>query len=152
MVMAHSAGSTFLALGAGLSAIAALAHVAIVIGGPAWYRFFGAGEGMARLASQGSWYPALITLAIALVLASWSAYALSGAGWLPELPHVRLALVAITAVYLLRGVGGLFLAFFAPGGNSPAFWVWSSVICLAFGAVHAAGLARAWHALAGSQA
>ena len=28
--------------------IAALLHVACIVGGPAWYRFFGAGERMAR--------------------------------------------------------------------------------------------------------
>lgn len=143
----NSAGSSFLVLGAGLSALAALAHLGIIVGGPAWYRFFGAGERMARLASEGSWYPTLVTLAIALVLGSWSAYALSGAGLLPELPYVKRVLIAVTAVYLLRGIAGFVLAFAAPGGNSVAFWIWSSVICLFFGAVHAMGLASAWSIL-----
>lgn len=40
-------------LGSGLSAIAALLHVGIIIGGPSWYRFFGAGERMARAAAAG---------------------------------------------------------------------------------------------------
>lgn len=56
-LMSH-AGSNFLIIAAALSALAALAHVGVVIGGPAWYRFFGAGEGMAQLAESGSWYPA----------------------------------------------------------------------------------------------
>jgi hypothetical protein len=141
------AGSTFLLLGAGCSALAALAHVGIVLGGPAWYRFFGAGEGMSRLAASGSWYPALVTLAIAAVLAAWAAYALSAAGVLPRLPLLRWVLVAITGIYLLRGGAGFVLAAAAPGGNSPTFWVWSSMICLLIGALHAAGLARAWPAL-----
>lgn len=129
--------------------MAALAHIGVILGGPAWYRFFGAGEGMARLAASGSWYPALITLGIALALAVVSAYALSGAGLLPKLPLLRTVLVAVTAVYLLRGVAGFVLAVVAPGGNSPTFWVWSSVICLALGAVHAIGLTRAWAVLSG---
>lgn len=139
-----SAGSAFLVAAAGLSALAALAHIGVVIGGPAWYRFFGAGEGMAQLAASGSWYPALVTLGIAAVLAGWSAYALSAAGLVPVLPFLRSVLVLITTIYLLRGVAGFVLAAVAPGGNSPTFWVWSSMICLMIGVVHAVGLAKRW--------
>jgi hypothetical protein len=66
---------------------------------------------------------------------------------LPRLPLLRWVLVAITGIYLLRGGAGFVLAAAAPGGNSPTFWVWSSMICLLIGALHAAGLARAWPAL-----
>jgi hypothetical protein len=145
-----STGSTLLLLAAAFSAAAALAHVGIVLGGPAWYRAFGAGEGMARLAASGSWYPALITLGIACVLASWSAYATSAAGLLPPLPYLKPVLVVITTIYLVRGLGGFFLAAWAPGGNSPAFWFWSSAICLTIGVVHAAGLWRQWPLLVAS--
>ncbi len=139
-----SPGASALVLAAALSALAALAHVGVVIGGPAWYRFFGAGEGMARLAASGSLYPALVTLAIAGVLAGWSVYALSAAGLVPPLPLLRTVLVAITGIYLLRGLAGFVLAVVAPAGNSPAFWVWSSLICLAIGGVHAYGLVKRW--------
>jgi hypothetical protein len=102
-------------VGAGLlSAAAALLHLAIIVGGPDWYRFFGAGEGMARMAEQGSARPTLITLGIAAVLAIWAAYAFAGAGLLPRLPLLRTALVAITAVYLLRGLVILPLLAFRP--------------------------------------
>lgn len=151
MASQPSAGSSLLLLAAAWSALAALAHVGVVHGGPSWYRFFGAGEGMARLAESGSWYPAAITLCIALVLAVWSAYAASGAGLLPALPLLRAVLVAITAVYLLRALAGFGLAAFAPGGNSPAFWVWSSRICLVIGLVHAVGLAKQWRLLTEGQ-
>ena len=140
-------GSSALVLAAALSALAALAHVGIVIGGPAWYRFFGAGEGMARLAASGSLYPPLLTLGIAGVLAGWSAYALSAAGLLPPLPFLRIVLVAITGIYLLRALAGFVLAVAAPAGNSPAFWLWSSVACLAIGSVHAYGLLKRWSLL-----
>lgn len=145
-----SAGSSLLALAAALNAAAALAHIGVVLGGPAWYRLFGAGEGMARLAANGSLYPALVTFAIAAVLAGWSAYAASGAALLPPLPFLRTVLAGITAVYLLRGLGGFVLAAFAPGGNSPAFWIWSSAICLGIGLVHAVGLWRQWALLSAS--
>ncbi|MCT7653981.1 hypothetical protein MBH78_02710 [Oceanimonas sp. NS1] len=46
------------------SLLAALLHLAVIAGGPDWYRFFGAGEQMAKLAEQSSWYPALLTLMI----------------------------------------------------------------------------------------
>ena len=63
-----------------LSAIAALLHIAIIIGGPQWYRFFGAGEELALMAEKGSWYPAVLTFGIAVVLLLWALYAFSGAG------------------------------------------------------------------------
>ncbi len=140
-------GSSFLIFAAALSAIAALAHVGVVLGGPDWYRFFGAGEGMARLAAQGSWYPVVVTLGVASVLALWSAYALSGAGVLPRLPLLKLALVGISVIYTLRGVAGFVLAYVAPGGNSPTFWMWSSVICLFIGLVHVFGVYKVWPSL-----
>ncbi len=137
-------GSGALVFAAALSALAALAHVGVVVGGPAWYRFFGAGEAMARLAAGGSLYPAVLTLGIAAVLAGWSAYALSAAGVLPPLPLLRIVLVGITGIYLLRGLAGFVLAVVAPAGNSPAFWAWSSAICLFIGGVHAYGLVKLW--------
>ncbi|WP_409526181.1 hypothetical protein [Nitrincola sp. MINF-07-Sa-05] len=146
----NSVGSGFLVLGAVLSGLAALAHIGIIIGGPAWYRFFGAGDNMARLASEGSWHPALVTAAIALVLSILSAYALSGAGLLPGLPFLSLVLIAVTTIYLLRGIVGFFFAFFATGGNSPTFWVVSSTICLFFGVVHAIGIVKSWAILSGA--
>jgi hypothetical protein len=87
-----------------LGGAAAALHLAAIAGGPSWYRFLGAGERMARLAEAGSLRPALITLAIAALLATWSAYALAGAGLIPKLPLMRTALVAITGIYLLRGL------------------------------------------------
>ncbi|WP_395316716.1 hypothetical protein [Variovorax sp. UC74_104] len=132
--------------GAVLSAIAALLHVCVIFGGPAWYRFFGAGERMAAGAAAGHMYPALVTLLVAGVLATWAAYALSGAGVLRPLPLLAFALPAITAVYLLRGllVVGLFLF---DRRRLTAFWVWSSVICLVYGSVHLWGLIQVWDSL-----
>jgi hypothetical protein len=133
-----------------LSAIAALLHLGCIYFGASWYRFFGAGEQMAQLAEQGSLQPTIITLGITLVLTTWSLYAFSAAGLTIKLPLIRIALIAITAVYLLRGIGGLFLAANAEVsalGNSTEFWFWSSAICLTFGAFHLVGLKQQWASL-----
>jgi len=135
-----------LVLAAALDAIAALLHLAVIAGGPAWYRFFGAGERMARLAGARRWEPTVITLAIAGVLASWGLYALSGAGVLRPLPWRAPVLCAITAVYLLRGLA-IVPALVRPRGPATGFWIWSSVICLGFGIVHLAGVVQRWDAL-----
>lgn len=143
-----------LIIGGTLSAIAGVAHLACIYFGVPWYRFFGAGEQMAAMAQQGSIQPALITLGVATVLFIWSLYAFtaggvdvgSAIGLSVKLPFVRLVLVAVTCVYLLRGiVGFLFVA--NPIGRTPEFWVWSSIICLAFAIVHAVGLVQQWSRL-----
>ncbi len=135
--------NVFLLVGGMLSAIAAVLHVGIILGGAPWYRFFGAGEGMARAAEAGRLYPAIVTTWIALVLAAWSAYALSGAGLLQRLPLLRPALALITLVYLLRGLAILPLVSLARANSTP-FLVWSSLICLVYGLVHAIGLMQVW--------
>ncbi len=128
-----------------MSAAAALAHLAVIAGGPDWYRFFGAGEGMARAAERGLLIAPLITTGIAAVLAIWAAYAFSGADLIPRLPLLRIGLVTITAIYILRGLWIL------PGlpllGRTPSFIFWSSVIVLIIGATYAVGTWKAWSTL-----
>ena len=72
--------NAWLLLAAALDAIAALLHVGCIVFGAAWYRFFGAGERMARLAEAGDWRPTVVTSGIAIVLSVWALYALSAAG------------------------------------------------------------------------
>lgn len=140
------AGRSWLTAAALLSAGAALLHLAVIAGGPDWYRYFGAGEDMARMAERGSAVPALVTLGISAVLASWSAYALAGAGRIRRLPLMRAALVAISAVYLLRGLV-LVPVLAKYGTGADPFTLWSSLIVLCFGATYAVGTFRAWPAL-----
>lgn len=138
----------YLVTGAALTALAALLHLGCIVFGANWYRFFGAGERMAQLAEAGSPVPALVTAGIAAVLGLWSLYALSGAGLVPRLPLLRVALCAIAAIYLLRGVAGFALAAVAPGERGVAFWYWSSAICLVLGALYLVGTWQAWSRLA----
>jgi hypothetical protein len=144
--VAANPGSTWLIVGGSLSVVAALLHIACIFGGPDWYRFFGAGEGMARAAARGDWRPTLITLAIATVLLIWAVYAFSGAGLFPRLPLLRTGLVVITAIYLLRGLIFVPLHLWRPQ-HSDAFAIWSSTIVLVYGAVYAAGTVKAWRFL-----
>ncbi len=141
----------YLKLAGFLSFVAAGFHVAITIGGPDWYRFFGAGEGMALMAEEGRLQPIVITLSIAAVLATWGAFAWSGAGILPKMPCLKVVLCLITSVYLLRGLAGLMAPFFPGnlllGQNSTSFWLVSSVICLIFGLVHLKGVISNWSIL-----
>ncbi len=136
----------FLVAGAMLSAAAAVLHLGCIAFGAPWYRFLGAGEQMAQMDLAGHWYPTVATLVISGILLVWSAYALSGAGVIRRFPLTRLALCAITAVYLVRGVGFALLMPYFPG-NSTTFWFWSSAICLVFGGVHLIGLRQVWRRL-----
>lgn len=135
-----------LMVGSCLSAVAALLHIGIIIGGATWYRFFGAGERMARAADAGRAYPAVVTSFIAAVLVLWCVYAASGAGLLAPLPLLKLALAVITGIYLLRGLAVVPLFTVARSRSTP-FLMWSSVICLGYGSIHLVGLVQVWNRL-----
>lgn len=140
-------GKRLLLTGGALTGLASLLHVAIILGGPDSYRFFGAGERMARLAAAGSPYPAVITAGIALVLGIWALYAFSGAGVIRRLPLLRLALTLIAGVYLVRGILGIPIVMLMndPYANQlrarMTFMVVSSVICIFLGLCYAMGAA-----------
>lgn len=140
-------GRRWLLCGGVLTGAASLLHLAIIAGGPDWYRFFGAGERMARLAARGSPYPAVITVGIATILAVWALYALSGAGVIRRLPLLRLALALIAAIYLARGVLGIPLVLLAddPYANQlkerMTFMAVTSAVCIVLGLCYAAGAA-----------
>ncbi|WP_245647674.1 hypothetical protein [Novosphingobium lentum] len=122
-----------------LSAVASLAHLGCIWRGAAWYRFFGAGERMARQVERGATAPTVITLAIAATLALWAVCALSGAGVLPRLPLLYPGLTIIAAIYLLRAAA-LPLMLRTMPDRSTRFLVTSSAIVLAIGLIHAVGL------------
>jgi hypothetical protein len=140
-------GASWLTAGAALSAAAAILHLAVIAGGPDWYRFVGAGEDMARMAERGSVRPTIITLGIAALLAIWAAYALAGAGRMRRLPLIRTALVIISTIYLLRAFALVPLLLLKPDLITP-FDLWSSLIVLVYGITYAVGTFRAWPTLA----
>ena len=147
-------GSNQLIIAATLSFIAAFLHILIILGGADWYRLFGAGERMAKLAESGSYLSTLITLMISAVLCVWGLYALSGAGVIFKLPLLKLVLCCITLIYLLRGIAGLILPFVsnhpAITQNSVTFWVVSSVVCCIFGVFYLLGTFNSWSQMAGN--
>jgi hypothetical protein len=130
-----------------LSAAAAFLHIAIIFGGPDWYRFFGAGEGMALAAERGSSAPAFYACAIAATLLAWALYAFSGAGLIRRLPLLRTALVLISAIYLVRGLILVPMLILAPG-LAGGFAIWSSLVVLVYGLAYAIGTWAAWPGLA----
>lgn len=141
-----TAHNRWLILGASLSALAGLLHLACIVFGASWYRFLGAGERMARMAEMGHWYPIVATLVIATILLIWSLYALSGAGVIRRLPLLRLGLCTITIIYIARGVGVVaIMPLFS--GHGPLFWATTSGICLVLGLVHLRGLQQRWRYL-----
>ena len=145
--------SRLLLFGGLLTGIVALLHVAIILGGAPWYRFFGAGERMAQLAARGSSVPAQATAIIAAVFGLWMLYALSGAGVIRRLPFLRLVLSLIAAIYLLRGALGIPLVLIVDDpytlqlrGRMP-FMLVTSAISIVLGlcyAVGASGVSREW--------
>jgi putative oxidoreductase len=143
-------GDRLLVSGGSLTGVAALLHLAIIFGGPDWYRFFGAGERMARLAARGSIYPTIVTACIAAILGVWTLYALSGAGVIRRLPFLRLALTLIAAVYLARSILGVPAVMFMNGPYANQlkakmpFMVVSSAICMVLGLCYAVGAALVW--------
>lgn len=132
---------------AALCGLAALAHIGCIVFGGDWYRFFGAGEQMAQMSEQGLWYPAMVTSVIVIALLICASYALAAAGVMRRLPFMRLALLAITCVFLLRAVAFVGLMPLFPE-NSLTFWWLSSGICLLIGGLFATGTYQRWSALA----
>jgi heme/copper-type cytochrome/quinol oxidase subunit 3 len=127
-----------------MSVAASLLHLACIIGGPDWYRFFGAGEVLAQAAERGSLVPGVMTLVIAAILAVWALFAFgaAGIGWRP--PFARTALTAIATVLLARAAMAFAPAFWPPENQSTAFIITTSAICFVMGACFAVGTWRAW--------
>jgi len=102
---------------------------------------------MARAAELGHWRPALFAIGIAALLTLAAAYAFSGAGLIARLPLLRIGLVVISAVYLLRGLVVLMPSALGRPDLTTTFLIWSSLIVLFYGLVHAIGTWRAWNTL-----
>jgi hypothetical protein len=135
-------GQKILAAGGVLSLSVSLLHIAVIIGGAQWYRFFGAGERMASLAEKGSWIPGLVTIGITLVFLIWGLYAFSGAKMLRiRMPLAKAALVLIASIYIIRGLE-VFPSLISP--SESVFMFWSSLVSLSIGLVYAVGIQYQW--------
>ncbi len=142
-------GKNMLTLAGVMSVLVALLHVAIVIAGAPAYRFFGAGEELARRAAAGSPLPAALTLGIALLFTVAGLYAFSGAGWLRRLPGLPSVLVIIAAIYSLRGLSvfsELAFKLFSPSAF-PLRYVIFSGVALIIGVLYVVGLKLSWQSL-----
>lgn len=122
-------------------------HIAIIFGGPDWYAFFGAPQGLVDMARSGNIRAPISCLAIAALLALMSAYAFSGAGVIRRLPLLRVGLAAIGTVLLLRGLLFVPLIVWRPVVLSgicdcrsvDIFIVVTSILCTAMGVGYALG-------------
>lgn len=125
----------------------AVLHVAILFGGPDWYAFFGAPQGLVAMARNGNIRAPISCLVIAAFLTLLAVYAFSAAGSIRRLPFLRPGLAAIAAVLLLRGILFVPLILWSPDSLSgicecrrvDTFVVLTSALCLALGVGYALG-------------
>jgi len=139
-------GKTLLIVAGCASTSIAMLHLAIIFVGAPGYRYFGAGDEMARLAAAGSPRPALLTSVITLFFAAFAAYAFSGARFMRRLPLLRATLASVASIYILRGlvVVPQTLALLS---NSPLVApkdVVFSAVSLFVGGCYLAGTIRSW--------
>ncbi len=132
-----------------LSAAIAGLHIVIIFLGPPAYRYFGAGEDMARQAEAGSLLPAAVTLSVTVVFVVFALYAFAGAGQLRRPPLLRTGLVVIAAVYLLRGLA-LFPQVAQYAQDSPTVMprdLAFSLVSLIIGVLYLTGTVLLWPSL-----
>lgn len=141
--------SRWLTLAAVLSFGIALLHAALIFMDPHAYGYFGAPQ-LGRAKAAGYSYPDLMTVGLALVFATFGAYALSGAGRIRRLPLLRVVLLLIGAVFAVRGLA-LFpeLVQLAAGTGAPPRMAVFSLVSLVTGVAFLAGTRLRWDRLHG---
>ncbi len=143
-------GKGALLVAGGLSSAIALLHIVIIFAGAPAYRYFGAGEEMARQAEAGSSSPALLTAVVTAFFAVFAYYAFAGAGAVRRPPLLRTVLVTIGTIYTLRGLlvaPQLFAHLSSAVPVAPRDLVFSAV-SLTIGLLYLVGALRAWRDLA----
>ena len=134
-LVAHVAGA-ILVLGA-------LLHLAIPLGGPGWYEFFGAPPRLVDMARAGALRPIVTCVLIASVLGLLAAYLYSGMGLLRRLPLLRWVLLFAGLGLVARGLLFIPLARWRPESLAAlcgdcaqvnVFLVVTSALCLVAGA------------------
>lgn len=97
---------------------------------------------------------AVVTLFLAVVFATWGLYGFSGAGWLPRLPLLAPALVAIGITFTARGLIIFFqllvragvVRLHVPASRRDLVF---SAVSLLIGITYLAGTVASWQALRG---
>ena len=135
---------------AGILSFCAAAFQLVISIVPKWSAFFGAGD---ELVSK----PLVLLVlgaGVAVLLAIWGIYGLSGAGLIRRLPLLRLVIFLIGAVYIFRGLPILLkllelVKILPPSGSMelPGFLVFLGA--LTAGIFYWAGLAIGWKQLGG---
>lgn len=125
------------------TSIAALLHFACIVFGAPLFRILGAGDVVVKMVEQGHSHPKWMAFLVGSGLLICSAYALSAAGVLKQLPLQRLVLCGLTLVLMARAMAFPWMKDFFQG-NSEFFWWSSSAICLLMGLLHAVGVAQVW--------
>lgn len=139
---------TWFQIGGIISFAIALLHLVVIFIGADAYRYFGAGEEMALMAEEGSYYPATITTGIILVFILFGLYAFSAVGTLRKLPGLKTMLSLITGIYVLRGLGffvetlGIIYNYDVPVRHAVF-----SFVAFVTGIIHLIGLIRIWKKL-----
>lgn len=139
-----------LSLGGATSFFLALLHVGAVFGGEAAARFFTAPRPVLLLIQQRSLWIIPVLLVIVTILGGFGLLAWSGAGRMRRLPFLRTGLVAVSTIYLLRGIVIIPLALLAL--QHPGRVQWQAflfcVVALALGVVYLTGTIGRWSELA----
>jgi len=140
-------GSAVLKIGAFSSFALALLHVIVIAVGARAYLYFGAAD-LAELASRGSPAPTFLTSFLTAAFIIFGLYALAGAGVIRRPPLVRGVLVAVGAVYTLRGlVVVLDVVRLSRGAGYPVRQTVFSAVSLVIGLLYLAGVTSRWHEL-----
>ncbi len=139
-------GRTLLAIFGWWNVAFAMLHVVIIVVGGPGYRYFGAGEGMARAAEAGSMRPTIITSLLTLMFVLWGLVAFSAAGIVRRLAGVKYLVAAIAALYVLRGAlaGPQTVWMVQHPGQVPVRLVMFSLVALGLGIIGLWGVSLVW--------
>ncbi|MFZ6874324.1 hypothetical protein ACO0LF_19880 [Undibacterium sp. Di27W] len=130
--------------------LGALIHLATLWGGPDWYAYIGAPDGIVAMAKAGKRYPVVVCLIIAGFLFVCAAFAFSGAGLIRRLPLLRTVLALMAGGLIVRGISFIplviwwpeALAFVTSIHSVNTLLLITSAICLGTGLGLAIGLRK----------
>jgi len=116
----------------------AIAHIICLLWADRMFELGGVAPQMQQLAEINSVLPYMVTIAVAVVFFVFGLYAFSAAGFIRPLPFLKLIVILITAIYILRGIGGLIM------DNDSFLSVLYSVVALVIGILFLIGTESKW--------